>query len=205
MRRPSRSARSATAARFPAGAGDPRLLTPLVVVALERATAQAEALAARLGGRRAVRPSTLGSGPGVDGHRSLFSCVPLCRTVGLAAILAAVAGAHWIARRGETLTRHRPDPGMVAHLVAGSPSAPSWRSPPWPARIPHRWVTTLPDGLPAPLARTAGCRCMSGGACRRRRIVNALNSIAPGTLIRGNPPALDGGTGAPLGRGYRRR
>lgn len=92
----------------------PRLLTPLVIVALERATAQAEALAAR--GWAAAAPA---------GHRrweaalawtaiaaSFLLCAASPDQAGLAATLAVIAvAAHWVARRrGETLTRYRPDP-----------------------------------------------------------------------------------------------
>jgi len=110
----------------------PRLLTPLVVVALERAMAQAEALAAR---------GWAGGSP--SGHRrweaalawtaigaSVLLCAAAPDRAALAATLAAVAvGAHWVARRrGETLTRYRPDPWragdtVVAGFAAGAIAA----------------------------------------------------------------------------------
>jgi energy-coupling factor transporter transmembrane protein EcfT len=91
----------------------PRLLTPLVVVALERAMAQAEALAARGW-----------AGDSSAGHRrwegalawtAIAAAVLLCaaepeRAALAAGLLAAAVGAHWIARRRtETLTRYHPD------------------------------------------------------------------------------------------------
>jgi len=107
----------------------PRLLTPLVVVALERAMAQAEALAARgwadgapSGHRRweaALAWAAIGA--------SVLLCAAAPDRAALAAVLATVAvGAHWVARRrGETLTRYRPDPWgardtFVAGLAAGA-------------------------------------------------------------------------------------
>jgi energy-coupling factor transport system permease protein len=95
----------------------PRLLTPLVIVALERAMAQAEALAAR---------GWAGGAP--SGHRrweaalawtAMGASVLLCAAAPDRAVLAVVlvavaAGAHWIGRRrGETLTRYRPDPWLL--------------------------------------------------------------------------------------------
>jgi hypothetical protein len=89
------------------------LLTPLVIVALERATAQAEALAARgwaggapTGHRRweaALAWSAIGA--------SVLLCAAAPDRAVLAAALAFVAvGAHWIGRRrDETLSRYRPD------------------------------------------------------------------------------------------------
>jgi energy-coupling factor transport system permease protein len=107
----------------------PRLLTPLVVVALERAMAQAEALAARgwaggtpSGNRRweaALAWTAIGA--------SVLLCAAAPDRAALAAVLvAAAAGAQWVARRrGETLTRYRPDPWrardtLVTGLAAGA-------------------------------------------------------------------------------------
>jgi energy-coupling factor transport system permease protein len=92
----------------------PRLLTPLVVVALERATAQAEALAARgwagsaPGGNRRWEAALAWAAIGA----SVLLCAARPDHAALAAVLLASAvGAHWIARRRtETLTRYRPDP-----------------------------------------------------------------------------------------------
>jgi energy-coupling factor transport system permease protein len=106
----------------------PRLLTPLVVVALERAMAQAEALAAR--GWAAEGPAGNRRWEGTLVWTALGASVLLCAAgpdrAALAAVLLAVtAGAYWLARRrGETLTRYRPDPWhardtVVAGLAIG--------------------------------------------------------------------------------------
>ena len=107
----------------------PRLLVPLVIVALERATAQAEALAARgwadgapTGHRRweaALAWAAIGA--------AVLLCAAAPDRAGLAAVLLlAAVGAHWLARRrGETLTRYRPDPwrrrdGVVAAFACAA-------------------------------------------------------------------------------------
>jgi energy-coupling factor transporter transmembrane protein EcfT len=110
----------------------PRVLTPLVVVALERATAQAEALAAR--GWAGAAPAGPRRWEAALAWTALAASVLLCAAAptraGLAALLAAAAvGVHWIARRrGETMTRFRPDPWrgrdtIVTGLAAGALAA----------------------------------------------------------------------------------
>jgi energy-coupling factor transporter transmembrane protein EcfT len=107
----------------------PRLLTPLVIVALERATAQAEALAAR--GWAGTAPAGPRRWEAALAWTALAASVLLCAAApsqaGLAALLmTAAVGVHWIARRrGETMTRYRPDPWhgrdtLVAGLAAAA-------------------------------------------------------------------------------------
>jgi energy-coupling factor transport system permease protein len=92
----------------------PRLLVPLVVVALERATAQAEALAAR--GWAGAAPAGNRRWESALAWAAVGASVLLCaaapdRAALAALLLAAAVGAHWLARRRvETLTRYRPDP-----------------------------------------------------------------------------------------------
>jgi len=94
--------------------GMPRLLTPMVVVALERAVAQAEALAAR--GWSLSAPSDHRRWQGALAWAAIGASVLLCaaspdRATLAGLLLATAVGVQWVAlRRSPTLTRYRPDP-----------------------------------------------------------------------------------------------
>lgn len=105
----------------------PRLLTPMVVVALERAMAQAEALAAR--GWAGGAPSGPRRWEEALAWTAIGASVLLCaaapeRAALAAGLVAAAAGTHWIARRrGETLTRYRPDAWRTRDTIVTGLSA----------------------------------------------------------------------------------
>ena len=95
----------------------PRLLTSLVVVALERAVAQAEALAAR--GWASEAPSGNRRSEGTLAWLAIGASVLLCaaapeRALLALALLMLAAGAHWLAlRRREPLSRYQPEPWLA--------------------------------------------------------------------------------------------
>ena len=95
----------------------PRLLTSLVVVALERAVAQAEALAAR--GWASEAPSGNHRWEGTLAWLAIGASVLLCaanpeRAMLALALLLLAAGAHWLAFRSrEPLSRYRPEPWLA--------------------------------------------------------------------------------------------
>jgi len=92
----------------------PRLLTPLVVVALERAVAQAEALAAR--GWASEAPMGNHRWEGALAWMAIGAAVLLCaaspeRVLLALALLIVAATVHWLAlRRREKITRYRSEP-----------------------------------------------------------------------------------------------
>ena len=101
--------------------GTPRLLTPLVVVALERATAQAEALAAR--GWSVSAPRDNRRWQAALSWTAIGASVLLCaaapeRAILAAALLTVAVVAQWVALRSSpTMTRYRPDPWRRADTL----------------------------------------------------------------------------------------